>query len=311
MKEQKIGIIYCATNKINGKMYIGQTTKGLENRINKHCGGGSSNSYFHRAIRKYGKHNFSWKILEDNIPVCKLPNLEMVYIDLFGTFLPYNGYNMTHGGEGSFGRHHSEESKRKMSVSHKRNRPTKKKRQTKYSSKEELKKALKKRFSGKGNPMYGVCGEDSPVYGRTGERHPLFGTHRTECFKDKIARPVLQYGKDGTFIKEWNRVKLAEEGTGANSSSIIRVCQGKQQSSLGFIWRYKNDNFTVEEYKMKVHGKIRPINKLDMNFNFMKKYGSLHDATISVGKKNGSLLVDVCKGKRDSAYGFRWEYADK
>jgi hypothetical protein len=30
------GIIYKATNKVNGKSYIGQTTKSLKHRINNH-----------------------------------------------------------------------------------------------------------------------------------------------------------------------------------------------------------------------------------------------------------------------------------
>lgn len=48
-------LIYKATNKINGKIYIGQTHKSLEERKMCHKHDSKNiDTYFYRAIRKYG-----------------------------------------------------------------------------------------------------------------------------------------------------------------------------------------------------------------------------------------------------------------
>lgn len=55
------GVIYKYTNKINGKIYIGQTIN-EKRRLNQHKKS-SENSLFHRAIKKYGWENFEYKVL--------------------------------------------------------------------------------------------------------------------------------------------------------------------------------------------------------------------------------------------------------
>lgn len=61
-----MGVIYKATNLINGKTYIGQTKRSLETRQREHEKG---NLYYrsaiHDAIIKYGKDNFDWSVLEE------------------------------------------------------------------------------------------------------------------------------------------------------------------------------------------------------------------------------------------------------
>ena len=50
--------IYKITNKINGKIYIGQTAKSIKERFNQHCLKWSCCTKFKYAINKYGKENF-------------------------------------------------------------------------------------------------------------------------------------------------------------------------------------------------------------------------------------------------------------
>jgi len=61
--------IYQATNKVNGKKYIGQTSYlKLYKRINTHwwyANNRNSNLPFPNALRKYGKKGFDWIILEE------------------------------------------------------------------------------------------------------------------------------------------------------------------------------------------------------------------------------------------------------
>lgn len=54
------GIIYKITNLINSKIYIGQTIKKMQIRWKEHQSAAKRgiNTYFHKAIRKYGIENF-------------------------------------------------------------------------------------------------------------------------------------------------------------------------------------------------------------------------------------------------------------
>lgn len=94
------GKIYKYTNLINGMIYIGQTKQTLEQRDYKHQTQLKDNSYFHRAIKKYGRENFSLELIEDNIPFNKLDEKEKYYIDYFESFYTTGkGYNLTQGGQ--------------------------------------------------------------------------------------------------------------------------------------------------------------------------------------------------------------------
>ena len=58
-----MGIIYCYTNKINGKKYVGQTIH-PEKRKWEHSKA-YDDSIFHRAIRKYGFDAFDYEVIEE------------------------------------------------------------------------------------------------------------------------------------------------------------------------------------------------------------------------------------------------------
>ena len=90
--------VYLITNLINGKRYIGQTSKSLEQRWYLHQHRPNCKA-LHSAIKKYGADNFSIEIL-DSAPTRELlGELEVEYIHRYCTISP-NGYNLTAGGEG-------------------------------------------------------------------------------------------------------------------------------------------------------------------------------------------------------------------
>lgn len=96
----KTGKIYKYTNNINGKIYVGQTTTALETRHTKHLTQLEDNTYFHRAIKKYGIDNFSLEVIEDNIPLSELDNREIYWIKTLDSYYTSNkGYNLTKGGQ--------------------------------------------------------------------------------------------------------------------------------------------------------------------------------------------------------------------
>ena len=108
------GFIYKITNSVNGKIYIGKTFKTPELRFRVH-----SRGYFaiSRAIKKYGLSNFTLSVIDNADNPAELSCKETMWIELFGSFGP-RGYNLTVGGEGVLGLKFSEESRKKLSESH-------------------------------------------------------------------------------------------------------------------------------------------------------------------------------------------------
>ena len=111
------GIIYKITNTINGKIYIGKTTRALDVRFNEHV---KADSYIGNAIRKYGEENFLREVIEECETSKQLNEREIFWIAHFNCKQP-NGYNQTDGGDGAteqfgeknhfFGKHHTEKTK--------------------------------------------------------------------------------------------------------------------------------------------------------------------------------------------------------
>ena len=55
----------------------------------------------------------------------------------------------------------------------------------------------------------------------------------------KNSIPILQFSKDGTFIKEWTSLSEAGRKLGIAQQSICQCCKGRHKSVGGFVWRYK------------------------------------------------------------------------
>lgn len=69
-------------------------------------------------------------------------------------------------------------------------------------------------------------------------------TSVTTTEKMKNANPhkkiILQYDLEGNFIKEWTSINEARDYLKYKSEmGIIGTCKGRQKSSGGFIWKYK------------------------------------------------------------------------
>lgn len=94
--------IYCITNQINGKQYVGKTTESITKRFKEHCRDSKKERCEKRplydAMNKYGTKNF---IVEELIQ-CEpdeLDSYERLFIEKLGTY--HNGYNATKGGDGA------------------------------------------------------------------------------------------------------------------------------------------------------------------------------------------------------------------
>ena len=86
-------IIYCTTNLINGKKYIGLDKRNCSSYL-------GSGIHLKRAIRKYGKENFKKQILEHCNSLENLIEAEKYWIDYFGAVKSDQFYNIASGGDG-------------------------------------------------------------------------------------------------------------------------------------------------------------------------------------------------------------------
>lgn len=94
--------IYKITNRINEKVYIGQTSLTLNHRLQQHIKDSKrkniKNRPLYKAFRKYGYENFDIEIVEEcsnNV----VDEREKYWIMYYNSYK--NGYNATLGGEGT------------------------------------------------------------------------------------------------------------------------------------------------------------------------------------------------------------------
>lgn len=55
----------------------------------------------------------------------------------------------------------------------------------------------------------------------------------------KCAKPILQYDKNGNFIKEWTSGMCIQRELGFAQSHISRCAKGKMNAAYGYVWVYK------------------------------------------------------------------------
>ena len=112
-------IIYKATNKTNGKIYIGKTGN-LHQRKKGHLRDSKSpKTRFHSAVKHYGIDGFNWDILSECASEVS-DTEERKFVGLYDSMNTEKGYNQTPGGGGGNtwdGNLHKEETSRKLSQS--------------------------------------------------------------------------------------------------------------------------------------------------------------------------------------------------
>jgi len=109
------GKIYKITNLINNKVYIGQTTRTIQQRFDEHS---KINRRYHnliqRAIQKYGVENFKIEHIDSAITYKELNQKEKEWVIKENCIAPF-GYNLCLGG---YNKGVSDESKERMKLSH-------------------------------------------------------------------------------------------------------------------------------------------------------------------------------------------------
>ena len=106
-----MGYIYCMTNLINSKRYVGKTTQTPEERFKEHCADAfrerCNKRPLYDAFNKYGVENFKVEELEYVEDDSKLDEKEIYWIKELQTY-GSSGYNATKGGDGTLVYNHNE-----------------------------------------------------------------------------------------------------------------------------------------------------------------------------------------------------------
>ena len=211
-------VIYKATNIITKLVYIGATTKSIEERrkdqIKKSKQGITRKVY--KAISTYGIEAFKWEQIDTAITTNELAQKEKEYI------LEYNskeqGYNSDSGGGIQ---------------------------KTVYQY-DILTGVLINKYSNltDASATVGLNKQDLSIvclsvnkaskgfywtYDCVGEFIPL---------NDRRKKKVYQYNVQGEFINEFESVSEASKQTGFNKSCIAKVCRGERKSSGGYFWKF-------------------------------------------------------------------------
>ena len=138
---KKVRGIYKVTNKINGKVYIGQSVD-IGRRWRQHMTA-EDDIYFHKAIQKYGVDNFIWEVIEK----CKKSELderESYWIEYYDSY--NKGYNCTKGGDGGPVMHGEDNPKWKGGISLDRSEYNKQYNETNKDKIKEKKKEYDKQY---------------------------------------------------------------------------------------------------------------------------------------------------------------------
>lgn len=211
-KDWKKAGVYCITCIVNNKKYIG-CSKNIYSRINNHKYNlekqslKQENQYFIDDFKKYGYEKFNYEVLEYTSK--NLKDKEFYYINLYDTINREKGYNLRRDNSKN-GIIPLEETRKKYSEAQRE----------RFSKKEERDKIGKK-------------------FSKFWKENPNI----KERMADKVSKAltkykILQYTKNGEFIKEWNRVKdIIKENPTYKVHNIYAVCSGEKPSIYGYVWK--------------------------------------------------------------------------
>lgn len=223
----------------SGKVYVGITKKKRVKDRWDNGNGYRNNIIFYKAINKYGWDNIEHIVLFNNLAESRAKSLE---VDLIRHYKNLGiSYNITDGGEGTYGWTPSKETRRKISSSLK-GRVISKEVRVKISrtlkgrqiSKEHI-DIIKKTHTGK------VVSEDT----RQKLREINLGKKHSNETKRKIgllsAKPILQFSLNGEFIREWESASEAARALNKRPSSITHCCnkRANYNTAYGYKWEYK------------------------------------------------------------------------
>ncbi len=246
---KRLGTIYLIINLINGKKYVGQTRRSLEERINEHrrC---KNDIGVDLAIQKYGWENFKVEIIEV-CPVDKLNEREIFWIAELNTKVP-NGYNLTEGGDG--GINPSAETRAKISVS-KKGKSLSKEHRAKISANHADMKGENNPFYGKHHTEESKAKISANLPDMKGANNPFYGKHHTAESRAKISANHADVKGEknpnyGKHLTDEQKKHLSDINTGENNPNYGKhrseETKAKMSESQKAYWAKKKAEKNLE-----------------------------------------------------------------
>lgn len=298
-------IVYCYTNKLNGKKYIGITSRSLDEREKSHLyeaynkNLSTYNVPFKRAIRKYGIDNFDKAILYVCDSFDEACEKEKFYIEKYKTYYKYknsNGYNATIGGD------YISCPKDKVyqididtydvinifnSVS---------------QAEHEYGRGILEHCNNiekQGTP-FGYCWYFESDYLKFKKEDLIY---HIDCIR--INR-IVRLTKEGVLIDVWNNMTDISKNLHISQCNISMVCNHKRCSAGGYVFmfykEYLNNGFMIKNNNQ---DRSETVLQIDLIGNIIAEYKSLTDASRKTGI-NLTSISNVCNGKRNTAGGYIW-----
>lgn len=188
------------------------------------------NRYWRNIVKKTP---YDVEIMLDNLTWEEACEKEKEFIKLYGRKDLNTGIlcNLTEGGEGVLGMKHSEQTRKKISEDNKR--PEKMRVCMNNLKKMQTPEARAKAIA---NTDYSFNKNPDVIAKRKAKTD-------YQAIGKKIGKPVLQYTKDGVFVREWDSAYQAYKENGYNFGHIHSCCKGldKYKSTGGYVWKYKNN----------------------------------------------------------------------
>ena len=289
------GYIYIIKNTCNDKVYIGQTSRTIQDRWKQHKAsalrGEEQGIILYNAMRKYGIDKFYISQLEE----CDLEQInesEIYWIQYYNSQTP-NGYNVRAGGEdpGRKEVYKMDENNQIIEC---------------YGSAMAAAEANNVDLS----LLTKVCRKEEGHNSAGGFKWCYVNDYDTEYLNNiKIKKSTTSvYQMDNTtgkIIKKWNSIAEAVQELHIQQSDISHCLSGRYKTAGGFGWCTEDNVNTFKPYK-----KEKSIIQLDKKNNFIKEWTSAKDAATFLSK-DASTIRKAARGDRKTAYGYIWKYKEE
>ena len=125
--------------------------------------------------------------------------------------------------------------------------------------------------------------------------------------KKNNKRSILQYDKNGNFVKIWSSITEAAQHFKVNVSLISQCLNGKIASATNYVWRYYDDNFPSKIDTSSLNFAKKAVYQYSLDGKFIKEWDSCSSAEKALGITLGNI-ISACCGRIKTAGGFQWRY---